>query len=132
MQESVNPLEPVLMEVESPAAVVHQPPIVPEVPAIVAEEPVLVAPVVAPVVPEPEAPHQRAILEMLGLPQSFLRDNGFEEELFDNLPESIQMEVLLPMIGSGQSQQRPPAPRQEDHKEEHPEIDQEFLEGLPE
>jgi hypothetical protein len=73
---------------------------------------------------------------MLGLPQSFLRDNGLDEELFDSLPETIQMEeILLPMMGQGQQgrRERPPASRSEDHKEEQPgmEIDQEYLQGLP-
>jgi hypothetical protein len=43
-------------------------------------------------------------------------------------------EILLPMMSQGQQDRRPrpPAANNEDHKEELPEIDQEYLQGLPE
>ena len=32
---------------------------------------------------------------MLGLPQTFLRDVGLDEEFFDSLPEDLQQEQLM-------------------------------------
>lgn len=32
---------------------------------------------------------------MMGLPQTFLRDVGLDEEFFDSLPEDLQQEQLL-------------------------------------
>ena len=32
---------------------------------------------------------------MLGLPQSFLRDVGLDEEFFDSLPEDLQQQQLM-------------------------------------
>lgn len=32
---------------------------------------------------------------MMGLPQTFLRDVGLDEEFFDSLPEDLQQEQLI-------------------------------------
>jgi hypothetical protein len=64
-------------------------------------------PAVIPQVPQPPV-RDREILRIFGLPQTFLRDAGIDEESFDCLPEDFQQEQLMHLISQQNHRQNQP------------------------